>query len=211
MKGVTDDGRRTMTRRKFLETSVAGSIVAGGATGVLGRAAAIAKGGTQAASGAPPGTKAEPGLGLNARQKKILGAALDELIPASDGMPSATEAGAREYLDRVARQEPGIARDLRQSLKLLDDMSQKNFGKAFVLLGHDERVRALSGFERSDAANFGKLRDYAYEAYYTQPRVWGLIGYEFHPTSGGGPAMQPFDPASLAEVRRKPKYYREVR
>lgn len=206
MRIPADGRRRSMTRRKFLEASVVGSIVAGSATKVLGEAVAGVEGSTPA-----PGTKIPSDPGLNARQGKALAAALDELIPASDGMPSATEMGAREYLDRLARAEPGIASDLRKSLKVLDDISQKRFGRTFASLEHQERVQALSGFEQSDAVAFGHFRDYAYEAYYTEPRVWKLIGYEFYPTTGGGPSMQPFDPSVLSAVRQKPRYYTEVR
>jgi hypothetical protein len=57
---------------------------------------------------------------------------------------------------------------------------------------------------------FKVLRDFTYEAYYLQPKVWKLIGYEFHPTNERGPSMKPFDESALGEVRKRPRYYREV-
>ena len=54
------------------------------------------------------------------------------------------------------------------------------------------------------------LRDLVYEAYYTQPRVWKLIGYEFNPTNEAGPHLKPFDESVLAQVKKMPRRYREV-
>ena len=190
-----------ITRREFLETGIAGSLAAGSlAVGVTASRSAAAQ--STGGGGKSPG--------LSARDRKTLAAASDEIIPAGDGMPSASGAGGVDYLDRLARQNPGIAAELRKSLEALNSASQKRFGKGFTALAHDERVQALSGLEQSEAATFIVLRDHVYESYYTQPAVWKLIGYEFHPTNEGGPMMKPFDEAVLAEVRKKPKYYREV-
>ena len=54
------------------------------------------------------------------------------------------------------------------------------------------------------------FRNLVYEAYYTNPEVWPAIGYEFHSTGGVGPVMRPFDESILDEVRKRPKYYREI-
>ena len=43
-----------------------------------------------------------------------------------------------------------------------------------------------------------------------QPQIWKLIGYEFYPTDHQGPHMKPFDESVLAEVMKKPKFYREA-
>lgn len=80
-----------------------------------------------------------------------------------------------------------------------------------VGLPRAERIEALKEFERLDTQKlFSSLRDYVYEAYYTQPRVWKLIGYEFYATNKSGPPMKAFDESPLAQVRKKPKLYKEV-
>lgn len=191
------------TRRKFLETGLAGSIAAGGTS--LGDLAA-----SQVAS-RPPRAAAAAESGFDSAQIEMLRAAMDEIIPASDGMPAASEVGAVEYLDHVARDNPEIKSGLTRSLSELGNISQKNFAKSFVSLSSTERIQALAGVEKgSDPSLFAALQDYVYEAYYTQPKVWKLIGYEFSPTNESGPHLKPFDEAALAHVRRKPKFYREV-
>ncbi len=189
---------RGITRREFLGTGIAGSIAVGVASAQF------------APAHQEPGHAAGKSAILTARDRKTLAAAIDEIIPEGDGMPSASQVGGVHYLDQAARQNPGIAADLHNSLDALNGASQKRFGKGFTAIEHKERVQALSSLEQSDADTFNVLRDHVYESYYTQPAVWKRIGYDFHPTNEGGPTMKPFDETVLAEVRKKPKYYREV-
>ena len=59
------------------------------------------------------------------------------------------------------------------------------------------------------AAAFGALRDVVYEAYYTHPRVWALIGYDFRTGPKKTASLDDFDPALLARVRQLPRLYRD--
>lgn len=190
------------TRRKFLQRALKSSIVAGGAV----------TGGVIAPAKAHPGYTAEQNPSLfDTQQREILRVAMDEIIPAGDGMPAASEVGGEEYLIRIARENPKIETELKNSLRTLTDLSRKLFDKEFTSLAHAERVEALKKFEAlRPSQNFVKLRDYVYEAYYTQPKVWKLLGYPFYPTNGPGPQMKSFDPSSLDRVRNMTKLYREV-
>jgi DNA-binding transcriptional ArsR family regulator len=182
------------TRRKFLGTTLAGSL----AVGARARAES---------SGALP----NPGsAALDIDQRASLRAAMDEIIPANEGMPAASEVGGIEYLDRVRREEPQIAADLKQALDALERLSQSRFRAPFAKLSSPKRVEVLSALEAGSPEVFGKLRDHIYESYYTQPKVWKLIGYEFYPTNESGPHMKPFDESVLAKVRQMPKLYRQV-
>ena len=68
----------------------------------------------------------------------------------------------------------------------------------------------LIGRNKENPAQFAVLRDFVYEAYYTQPQVWKLIDYQFHATDHEGPRMKPFDEAVIAKVRTKPVYFRKA-
>jgi gluconate 2-dehydrogenase subunit 3-like protein len=188
------------TRRKFLQTGLKGSMVVGGR--------AVAAG--SYATAATPAISKATSAGLDRRQREVLRAAMDEIIPASDGMPAASEVGGVGYLDRLAGENRGIKKDLEKSLAGLDEIGQKLFGRGYASLSQAERVEALRRLEKQPALEpFATLRDFTYEAYYTQPSIWKLIGYEFHPTNQSGPRMKPFDEAILASVRKKPKFFRE--
>jgi hypothetical protein len=159
-----------LTRRNFLEASAAAPLAAGLVTTI----------------GAAPNNV------LSEAEREALHTAMDQIIPAGDGMPSASEAGGLEYLQRVARQEPEVANQLRS---LLAELKER---------------KTLTEFEAKDPQNFAHLRDYVYEAYYTQPRIWKLIGYHDYPTDHAGPHLPPFDESLLDPVRNRPKLYREA-
>lgn len=190
------------TRRKFLETSVGGSVLVGSAA-VAGVGSPLVR--------LVPQEKEPSSSQFDSHQRKLLRAAMDEIIPASDGMPAASEVAGVEYLDRLARQIPKLKREFQKGLTALEEASRKRFQKNFLRLSRAERVEALTELEKRAAPKFfSTLRDSLYEAYYIQPQVWKLIDYEFYPTNRPGPHMKPFDEAVLAQVRKMPKLYREV-
>lgn len=189
------------TRRKFMEAGLAGSVIAG--SGMMNR---LPKREAMAAK-ADRSTAGE----LTAEEWKALSSVMDEIIPADDGMPAASEVGGVEYLQRLCQSLPGLNDDLKQSLTEVDGISHSHFGKSFLALTKSERIQTLVEMEKMKPKLFATLRDYTYEAYYTQPRVWKLMDYTFYPTNESGPKMKPFDESVLAEVRRKPRFYREVK
>jgi hypothetical protein len=192
--------KKKWTRRRFLATGLKGSIVMSSSAAAVGRPAPLS----------PPQVGAQA-AGLGRMETDTLLAAIDEIIPAAEGMPAASAVGGVEYLDRLARQTPSIKSQLEGCLRTLDSVSRKRYGKAFTEIPSEDRIAALRAMEMQDAPKqFSTLRDYVYESYYTQPQIWKLIGYEFFPTNQAGPQMKPFDESVLAEVRKKPKFYRET-
>jgi hypothetical protein len=195
---------RKLTRRKFLEAGLKGSIVVGGREAVSGLA-------RPKVSSANSQKENLPASGFTQHERRVLGAAMDEVIPATDGMPAASDVGGVEYLDHLVRESSALKMTFQRGLRRLAEISRRRYKKDFLQLSHSERVAVLEEVEKqSPQAFFVNLRDFVYEVYYTRPRVWKLIGYEFYPTNQHGPRMKPFDDAVLAEVRRKPKFYREV-
>ena len=181
------------TRRKFLGTTLAGSLAvravgAGNAGGVPSRAAS-----------APA-----------ADRRESLRAVMNEIIPARDGMPAASDVGGIEYLERAGRDEPQIAADFQHALDALHQLSESRFQAPLAKLSSPQRVEILTALEMGSPDVFAKLRDRVYESYYTNPRIWKLIGYDFYPTNASGPHMKPFDESVLDKVRKMPKLYREV-
>jgi hypothetical protein len=143
---------------------------------------------------------------FDGQERSVLHAAMDEIIPAGDGMPAASEMGGVAYLERIAAGDAQVAEEIRTAIAAL----QKSSAQPFDQLDHDARVAALKNLESREPNQLAHLRDYVYESYYTQPRVWKLIGYEFYPTDHPGPHMEPFDESILADVRNRPKLYREA-
>jgi hypothetical protein len=149
-------------------------------------------------------------LGLDRPSTQDLIALLDEIIPASDGMAAASEAGTLPYFELLAASEPKLARTVSESLSTVGALAADRHGKRFAALPRDRRRETVAAFAQASPDLFGALRTYVYEGYYLQPRVWGLLGYEPYPTNGPGPSMASFDPATLDRVRSMRRLWREV-
>lgn len=136
-------------------------------------------------------------------ERKVLRAAMDEMVPGVEGMPAASEAGSVDYIEQAAPQIEGLVVQLRAGLAKL--------GGRFADLPSTARVEMLKKVENeTDPEFFRALRDMVYEAYYTRPEVWRRLNYQPHPTDHSGPSMEPFDESVLEQARKRGKLYREV-
>ncbi len=83
-------------------------------------------------------------------------------------------------------------------------------GPAFSESSDNEQIRALEKLEKADPLSFAALRDVVYEAYYTNPKVWALIGYRFRTGNRKTAPLEEFDTTLLARVQQLPRLYRET-
>ncbi|MBV9267559.1 MAG: gluconate 2-dehydrogenase subunit 3 family protein [Acidobacteriaceae bacterium] len=135
---------------------------------------------------------------------------MDLMIPESDGMPSASQAGGLIYLERLMQRDENDATEIRNCLAVVDAFSERSFTRPFTQLEKENQVDVLKQVEDQALRVFALLRGYVYESYYTQPAVWKLIGYELYPTDRMGPHLPPIDEALFADVRKMPKLYKDV-
>jgi hypothetical protein len=210
---------KEVTRRKFLKKSAGSSLAALTASSQFSKLSVgsiweeVEKSGEAAQSSV-----------LSDANRKLLRAAADEIIPATDGIPAATQVGAVEYIEVLLGKLPEIQKQVLAALTQIEEIGVSRFKLPFDQLTSAQRVRALQAFEKESARRsageslyqagnnlFATLRDLVYEGYYTSPKAWPQLGYEFHATNHKGPEMKPFDEAILAQVRKRPKNYREVK
>lgn len=206
---------RDHTRRRFIETGLKGSLVALSA-GSLGSAREVWA--TVARTGAPARDI------LSDAQRSTLRAMADELIPAGDDRPAASELNVASYVETVLGDLPDLRENIIEALRRLEATSEAAHQKAPQDLDSGQRIDLLKAFEKAQPTSgqavwgqgdadpdlFVSLRDVVYEAYYTNPEVWKHVGYEFHEARPPGVEMKPFDEDILSVVRRRPKNYREV-
>ena len=148
----------------------------------------------------------ERSAGLSSEARSALRLVIDEMIPGADGMPAASEVGSLEYLEQLARDHPEVRDELETGLSRLRLLSIDDVAAPFTNLSPPQRLQALLEMEKRAPREFGLLRDYTYEAYYTRPRVWRLIGYD-------GPSVPDEHEDRdelLAPVRMLPRLYRLV-
>lgn len=133
------------------------------------------------------------GQGLASADRRRLRAAVDIIIPAEGRMPSASAVGGVAYLEGMAARDAAFRTLLLDGLRALD-------------------ARSMAQLEKADApAGFvPALRDAVYEAYYSSPAVWKLIGYRFRSGPRRTATLDPFDPQKVARVRGMGRLYRET-
>ncbi len=96
-------------------------------------------------------------------RREVLAAVADLLIPRSDGMPSATEAGAAgRWLDEVLQLRPDFGPPLAAVLDRL--------------IGADPSA-ALTKLRTDDPAGFGVLAEVVAGGYFLNPKVRSAIRY----------------------------------
>ena len=147
---------------------------------------------------------------LDHTSKERLRLAMDEIIPASGKMPAASEVGTMEYILKVLDGYPDLLEGFNDLLSRLNETSINTANNDFESLDSTSRILVLKKFEKDEPKMFAVLRDFVYEGYYINEKVWKLIGYEPYPTMAAGPEMDPFDEAMLDRVRKMTSFYLNV-
>jgi hypothetical protein len=110
---------------------------------------------------------------FDSTQRAVLAGLADVLIPAGDGMPSASAAAvAAEGLDQVLAAVPSLAASLADVLASAKDR---------------EPSEVVARLARTDPAAYGVLTEVVTAAYFMNPDVRKVVGY-----TGQGPT--PLDP-----------------
>ena len=150
-------------------------------------------------------------LHFSEEQRGFLEMAMDEIVPAGGGMPSASGIGALDYLEKIAGESAEFKPEIEQCIALAEEASRRLFDGAFSSLTHEERIEVHTELDTGEEPNpFGTMRDAIYEAYYMDPGVLASLNYEFYGTAEGEMVMAPFDESLLESVRAMPRLYREA-
>ena len=134
--------------------------------------------------------------------RATLRAAVDRIIPGRGKMPAASSVGAVQYLEALSAREKDIHQRLAKVIAAL--------GPTFADSSVNEQLTALETLEKADPPSFAALRDVVYEAYYTNPKIWALIGYSFRRGDRKTAPLEDFDTKLLARVQQLPRLYRET-
>jgi len=181
---------RRWTRRRFLGTAGAAS---------LGVASARAI--------APKSNRTTAPAALSESQRGTLSAAMDEIVPAGDGMPGAVEAGVARYLEDLSARDADVRGDLMRAAAALARAARPT---RFPALPPEKRVALLAALESREPAVFGAFRDLVYEGYYVNAEVWRRLGFEFYGPERAGPGVAVFDETALAGVKARGTLYRRL-
>jgi len=154
--------------------------------------------------------KTEGDLPLDNSQKSTLKFAMDEIIPANDKMPSASEIGGVNYVLKILEELPELSPLFISLTAKIEDQSLQLSGSAISKLNSERRIAVLTTIEQTEPGLFKVLKDFTYESYYTNDSVHKLISYEPHPTGTAGPEMEPFDDKLLDRVKKTSPMYTKI-
>lgn len=137
----------------------------------------------------------EPGSGFDAHRREVLRKLADQLIPAGDGMPSASDVGVADgLLDAVLKVRDDLAPEL---IRILDEVATQEPGEAIACLRAD------------DPDGFQTLSFVVAGGYLMSRDVDALIGYPGQQPDEVDPFSYALADARLAEpVERRGPIYR---
>ena len=113
--------------------------------------------------------------------QKTLAAIMDEFIPATSDLPSASETDGLQYIIKLLQKFPDEANKVANGLADFDEVCNDKFGKKFIALSSKEKKEILMAQEKGKPAFFRQIRDYTFESFYLSPQIWKLIRHEPHP------------------------------
>ena len=144
-------------------------------------------------------------------ETRVLGAVLDELIPArADGkLPGAGTLGLVARIESAVRENPDMRPAVTQGLAALEERARSRGVGSFPELEREARLEVLNELASSAPAFLPALIFQTYVGYYEHPRVMQALGLEARPPHPKGYAMDPGDFSLLDPVRKRPKMYRE--
>ena len=127
-------------------------------------------------------------------------------------MPAASTVGAVRYIERIAKADQPLETLLLEGVRSIAARAEATENARFDVLPLDRQTIVLGHVEATNTpANFFTLlRDLVYEAYYTQPRVQTLIGYDFRSGRRRTAALGSFDERLVARLRQQKPFYRQV-
>lgn len=148
--------------------------------------------------------------GLSATQADVLELVVNEIIPPSaDGrLPGAGELGIARGI--AASLDAGSRAQLAADLETLDRLARVEGSDRFVALAPARRTEVLRKMEIEAPAFVSGLLFQICVAYYQHPRVHEGLGRDPRPPFPKGYELASFDASLLADVRDRPKPYREA-
>lgn len=129
---------------------------------------------------------------LSDEQARTLGAICDQIIPA-DEFPSATQAGALNYIDRqLIRHYCRHQEIYKRGLETADSLSHERFGKGLDTLSPEQQLEIVNDLSQKDQRFFELVRNHTFEGYYGSPRhggnrdavSWRMLGLAEPPVRG---------------------------
>jgi hypothetical protein len=145
--------------------------------------------------------------GYSDTELALLSAVLDTLIPATGDLPAAGAMGCADFIAGETAGAPEGDR-IRDALARVASIAPPHYGHGFDSRSHEQREEILRQVEATARAEFDALVEYAYRAYYTDPRVHEALGMGAEPPQPRGFELPMFDEGLLTQQRERTPFWR---
>jgi hypothetical protein len=141
-------------------------------------------------------------------QEKLLAAVLNRIIPAEGQLPAAGDLGIAHFIEGVVSKETRLRRLFTEGMASIAIVANQEAGGEFQSLPDSGKDVVLQAVESQYPTFFGELVRQGYNGYYTNPKIFDLIGYTLPDPQGYQP--KPFDESLLEPQRRREPFWRQV-
>ena len=119
-------------------------------------------------------------------QTALMAAVVDRLIPREGDHPSASEAGAVEFIDAAVAKSAALPRLFLAGLNRIESESLRSGGVRFAELRDELQNQVLHAVEIGSSEFFEALIGQTYNAYYTNPDAVSALGLDPRPPQPAG-------------------------
>jgi hypothetical protein len=146
---------------------------------------------------------------MNENESALLTEVQDRIIPRSEDMPGAGEAGVGTNFAAMQGKSEELAATFERGLALIAKKSAEA-GSEFAALPDGDKDELLRTVASVDPEFFAALIAQAYTGYYTDPTILGKLGEETRPPQPSGHKIKQGDLSLLKAVRARGPIYRKV-
>ena len=143
---------------------------------------------------------------LTQSQRDLLKAMLNRIIPSEGQFPGAGDLGVADFVEAAIGQDTQLRRLFLEGLAQAEIAVARRESKGFDELSDRAKDDALRHVHGEQPKFFEALLVQAYSGYYTNPRIFQLIGYTLPQVY----EPKPFDEGLLAKQRRRSSFWRQV-
>jgi len=143
---------------------------------------------------------------FNDAQRELLTAVLNRIISAEDQFPGAGDLGLVEFVENAVERNVRLRRLFLEGLAQIEMTSARREGKEFQELSDAEIDETLRQVQVEHPRFFEALLVQTYSGYYTNPKIFRLIGYTLPQVY----ESKPFDESLLEKQRQRAPFWRQV-
>jgi len=142
-------------------------------------------------------------------QRELLTGVLNRIIPAEASLPGAGDLEVAEFVETWVSKDNQLRRRFNQGLAQIEITAAAQ-GRGFLELSGPAQDVVLKQVESEQPQFFDALVLHTYNGYYTNPRVFQLIGYIQSAQAAQGQPPELLDLRLLEKQQQRAPFWRQV-